>query len=142
MAQVNIDIAKEDSVQAVKVLTQGAKTIGENVSTAIGISTDTSSTTVMGKLNNMGGGTIKSVQRGVFPGASTSPADVTIVLATINPDKAMVMLDGTTNYGSSSVASTALLISVSSDNMVIRPPLNGYMTITQGTFSWQVIEFC
>jgi len=54
MAQVNIDIAKEESVQQVKTISDATKSISESVVSAIGTSSDVGETTVMGKLNAMG----------------------------------------------------------------------------------------
>ena len=64
MAQVNIDIAKEESVQQVKTLSNATKGISESVVSAIGTSADVGETTVMGKLNALGGG--GDIQKYIF----------------------------------------------------------------------------
>lgn len=86
---------------------------------------------------------IKSIQRGIVA-LNVDGTDITVGLATIKPEKSIVLLNGGGWYYSSSSdswkASTvpAYVVSLSADELVIG---NTYTITTTGNVTYQVIEF-
>lgn len=90
---------------------------------------------------------VKSIQRGVATGASTSGTNSTISIAAINPAKSFVLLDSSlsaTSTVQTYQVTTPSLVSISSTSIVVSH--TGKYNATGGgvqgvTFSWQVVEY-
>lgn len=127
------------------------KTYVDTLESVIGTTTNTggsaSAGTVMAKLNALftlisssGGipGTVKSVQRGYTSGGEYDD-DVTITINTINPNKAIVILNASmSQHADSGQVHTPYVVSLTSTVLTVG---NHYTPHDAEKFSWQVIEF-
>lgn len=81
----------------------------------------------------LAGRVVKSVQRGILSGPATN---ATITIASINPAKAFVIIDG-----QAGVDIEIRLSSLTTNSLIIEPANSNGVWGTNSTASWQIIEF-